>query len=190
MIRASMALVASALLACGAIGDAQEPAARPAVTPCATNQISTATDAEGGNFDGMSHGGALLVLRNTSPTACALAPFPKLVANDEHGRALDVGFDVTTGFEGPVVNGKRLPIGHGPVVLPIVVAGGAEATSTMRWVSSPVFDRSVCVDVASLAVEVGGNPIRTAVSAHVCGSDAGHIRITASRLALDPVYTP
>ena len=109
------------------------------VPDCSSSQIALNTDAEDGRFNGMSHSGTLLVLRNDSTTACRLDPFAQIVLKDRRSNALNVAVHPATAFQGPVVKGRPLPMGHGPVVLPIVLAPGAEATASLRWVSGSCF---------------------------------------------------
>ena len=151
---------------------------------CSSQRIVISTDAEGGDFDGMSHSGTLLVVRNVAMTACRIAPFASITFEDRNGKPLDIAVERTSPFTGPVVNGHRLPLGHGPVVLPMTLPPGAIATSRLRWVSSPVFDRSVCLKPAHLSVDLGASAAQTSIAGMVCGADATHVSITADRLTL------
>ena len=111
---------------------------------CTSSQISAATDAENGNFDGMSHSGTLLVLRNIGPTACSVAGFPQLTFMDAAGKALAIGREVPKGMH------------PGPVIVPVTVVPGAEVTATLRWVSGDVYSpRGECFAAASVSVKIG-----------------------------------
>ncbi len=85
----------------------------------------------------------------------------------------------------------RPGLGHGPVVLPVVVAAGAEVTSSLRWVSGEVYDQNACITPTTLAVVIQGASQATPLQAHLCGdADHGGIMFEQTRFALDPVYSP
>ena len=52
--------------------------ARLAAPPCKASDLSLGTDDENGSFNGMSHLGTLLVLRNLSTTACSVPARPEI----------------------------------------------------------------------------------------------------------------
>ena len=157
---------------------------------CQSNQLSLGTDSENGNFDGMSHSGTLLVLRNISSTACRIQPTPQISFQTVDHKPVPVTVSQKNPFAGPVVDGKRLPMGHGPVVIPIVVAPAAEATAPLTWVSGDVYDHGTCLTPASIEITLGGNTLQAPFNGHVCGPDTTHVIVTANRFALDPVYKP
>ncbi len=79
----------------------------------------------------------------------------------------------------------------GPVVLPVALAGGAEMTASMRWVSGPVFAQNLCVDAAGAALTLGEITVHAGFSGHLCGDGKGGIvRVELSRFALDSVVLP
>ena len=163
-----------------------EPAGTAAqVVPCSPPHIALRSDTEDGNFDGVSQSGTLLVFRNISTSACSLEPFVPIVVEKKNGEALNVLVERKTAFTGPIVNGRPLPMGHGPVVLPVIVPPGARATAQLHWVSGSVFDRSVCVDASHLSVDIGGVATQTSIEARMCGPDAKHISVSATQFALD-----
>lgn len=152
------------------------------VRMCAATDLSLATDAENGNFNGMSHSGTLVVLRNLSPTACRVPATPQLTFADKSGplqaKAQMPGF-------------LRPGMGHGPVVLPVIVPAGAEVTSTLRWVSGEVYDKNTCFTSTQLSVTIVGKLQTVPFSAHLCGDAAsGGVTYQQTRFATDPVYTP
>ena len=53
---------------------------------CTAGQLSLSFDGEQGNFDGMSHSGTLLVLRNFGASACTVLPRPVLSFEDSARR--------------------------------------------------------------------------------------------------------
>ena len=169
---------------------AQTPPA-PSVPMCQANQLSLATDDEDGSFNGMSHSGTLLVLRNIASNACRLAATPQLSFEDSAHTGVAIALEPKNNpFRGPVVNGRHLPMGHGPVVIPIVIAPGAEATATLTWVSNDVYDHGTCLTPATILVKVDAATLHAPFDRHVCGADPAHVTITFTRFALDPVYKP
>jgi Protein of unknown function (DUF4232) len=158
------------------------PAAYAAAVPaCTANQLSLTLDAENGNFDGMSHSGTLLVLRNIGPDACSVPAFPTLTFRDAAHATLAIT-GRTPGF---------LPgMGHGPVMLPAIVASGAELTSSLRWVSGDVYDHGTCLSPATLSVTIGGTELSTTLIGNICGESPTKITYTSTRLNPDPVYKP
>lgn len=82
-------------------------------------------------------------------------------------------------------------MGHGPVVLPVIVPAGAEVTSSLRWVSGEVYSKNTCITPTQLTVTIDGKQQATALSAHLCGDAAnGGVTYQQTRFATDPVYTP
>lgn len=160
-------MIAALLLALAATG----PGARPA---CRTDQLSLGFDGEGGAFNGMSHSGALLVVRNIGASACTLPGLPLLAFRDAAGRALPIG--------------RAVPVGMhpGPVVLPVAIAPGAEVTAPLRWVSGAVYDRSRCFDTATAVLAIGRARIGTAIRAHICGRAQAEATFTQPPLRPDP----
>ena len=135
------------------------------------------------NFDGMSHSGTLVVLRNLSSAACRVEGIPQLAFSDNKG-PLKVTL-VTPGF-GRQPNGIML--NHGPVVVPVLVPAGAELTSQLRWVSNEVYSKSICVTPTKLAITIEGKQQTAPIAAHLCGdAAAGGITYQATHFATDPV---
>lgn len=149
------------------------PAATAALPAC--RQVSVGLDGEGGAFDGMSHGGARLVIRNTGPD-CRLAGLPRLVFQDARGRPLPVA--------------RRAPAGMhpGPVVLPVAVAAEAEATAPLRWVSGEVYDRSRCFSPARLVVTLAPGVTATYAGpiGHMCAPAGEAVALDQPPLRIDP----
>ncbi|WP_156679934.1 DUF4232 domain-containing protein [Sphingomonas profundi] len=150
-------------------------AALAALPACAADQLSLGFDAENGAFNGMSHGGALLVIRNVGTRPCRLAALPRLTFNDGAGKPL------------PIV--RRAPPGMhpGPAVPPVGIAAGAEVTAPLRWVSGEVYDKSRCLTPASAAVAIGSGTTQTAFSARICGPAGSDATFDQPPLKPDPV---
>ena len=127
----------------------------------------------------MSQSGTLLVLRNIGPDACRIAPFPDITLKNAKG-PLPVQFSV---------EGARF-MHPGPAVFPVVVAAGAELTSTLHWVAGPVFTKNVCLHPTSIILRVRGKEIGSEFAATICGEQGEGVKVTMTRLATDPVYAP
>lgn len=84
------------------------------------------------------------------------------------------------------MNGKPIPMGHGPVVLPVVLTSDALANATLRWVSGAVYDHSVCLNVASISISTAGGTVEAPLPTHICGPDAQHIQATATQFNVEP----
>ena len=149
--------------------------APPSLPNCAANELSLAFDGEGGVFDGMSHSGTLLVLRDIGPRACAAPGLPPVTFKDAKGKPLPIA--------------RKAPVGMhpGPVVPPVGVAAGAELTAALRWVAGAVYPQSRCYDIAYATVEIAGTPIQARLAAHVCGATDKGATFDQPVLARDPV---
>ncbi len=113
-----------------------------AVPPCATG-IAMRFDRDGGAFDGMSHSGVWLVLRNIGSADCLLPGLAKVQFDDAAGHGLDVVREPPPGMH------------PGPVVMPFVLAPGAEASVALTWVSGDVYAGHHCVIPAKIAIGDG-----------------------------------
>lgn len=153
------------------------------IPPCSAAEIRLTSNGADGTFDGMSHAGARLILANAAESACTVPAFVTVRFRDSTGATTTVGTQTMTPFDGPLVDGKRLPMGHGPVAFPLVLQPHASASTVLRWVEAPVFTHSVCVDTAFVAVTIAGKPVTTPMQAHVCGPDAAQVTVTVGRLA-------
>lgn len=151
-------------------------------TPCTANQLSLAVDSEGGAFNGMSHSGTLLVLRNLGTTACTVAGFPELLFTDSANAALPIVRAIPRGM----LRGMH----PGPVVLPVTILPEAELTSRASWVSGEVYDHSQCLTPAALTVVIGGQRLTTPLTARICGpanyGPANKVTYNMTKLVPDP----
>lgn len=142
-------------------------------TPCSADQLSLAVDNENGNFNGMSHSGTLLVLRNLGPEACTVAGFPKILFTDAANTTLPITRQVPRGMH------------PGPVVRPVTILPEAELTSRLRWVSGEVYPHSQCFTPATLVVVIGDQKLTTPLAARICGP-ANKVTYDMTRLVPDP----
>ena len=171
----------SATLAAQANPSPQPPAtAIMALRPCDAGELSPATDGENGSFNGMSHSGTLVILRNIGTTACSVPAIPQLTLLASNNKPLAAT---------PELPGTRF-LHPGPVVLPVPVAPGAEVTATVRWVAGPVYSDNLCLDVQTLDITIAGRHLHTPLGAHLCGERAKGVTFELTRFATDPVYKP
>lgn len=152
--------------------------ANQAIRMCKATDMSLGTDDENGSFNGMSHSGTLLVLRNLSLTSCRVPQRPQITFVDKDNKPLSVVLDIP---------GARF-MHPGPVLVPVVVAPDAEVTAKLRWVSGEVYDQSICADPAALVVTLEGGTQQTPLTAHLCGDKAKGVTFGATPLAVDPQW--
>jgi hypothetical protein len=139
-------MLMSLIIAAGAL---TAPAALP---PCRPAHLRLSLDGRDGDFNGMSHGGTALTIRNVGP-ACTLPALPIVTFRDARGRALPAS--------------RRAPVGMhpGPVMLPVRLAAGHGAVAELRWVSGPVFSRNRSISTANVSVRIGGGTLRAPLRA-------------------------
>jgi hypothetical protein len=141
---------------------------------CSASQLSLGLDQEGGYFDGMSHSGTLLVLRNLGPQDCKVSAQPTLAFEDTQHHPLHVSLQSAGMQPGP------------PVVIPV----GAEVTGQMRWVSGDVYDGHNCVSPAYVTIPIGTGNLSVQFNGTLCGPAGPPPTYTMTPLRRDPVYTP
>ncbi|WP_321839583.1 DUF4232 domain-containing protein [Paraburkholderia bannensis] len=136
-------------------------ASASAQTPqCQPTQLALSVDDGGGDFNGMSHGGTYLMLRNRGSRACQLPARPDVAFLDANEQPLPTSMQPTPGMH------------PGPVLLPVVIPPHATVKASLRWVTGEVFDDTQCVDTASLRVSIGEGAVSAPLSAHLCGARA------------------
>jgi len=157
-----MPLIALMIAAQAFTGTPGAPACRPA-------QLRLSLDGKDGEFNGMSHAGTELSIRNTGRD-CTLPALPTIQFRDMRGRVL------------PAV--RRAPMGMhpGPVMLPLRLAGGHRATTDLRWVAGPVFPKSRSVRATSIVVKIAGGTVRVPTSAVLYGETGKSIGFEQSPL--------
>lgn len=122
---------------------------------CAPSQLAFSLDSGNGRFNGMSHSGTTLVLRNTGASACTLPALPLPTLTDANKRVLNIVAQAS-------------PDSH-PAPTPITLASGATVTSDMRWVSGDVYDHGHCESPAIITLRVDKQTVATDFSGHLCG---------------------
>jgi hypothetical protein len=145
---------------------------------CSASQLSVGLDQEGGYFDGMSHSGTLLVLRNLGPQDCSVSAQPTLAFEDAQHHPVHVSMQTPAAMH------------PGPVILPVAVPVGAEITSEMRWVSGDVYDGHNCVSPAYVTIPLGADRLSVQFNGTLCGPAGQPPTYTMTPLRRDPVYTP
>lgn len=146
----------------------------PQVPTCRADQLSLATDGSNGGFNGMSHSGTLVLVRNLSSEACTIQPIAHIMLVDSVGKDLDAK---------GVLPGARF-MHPGPVVLPIPLAAAATATATLRWISGPVFENNACISPSQLRVNFGSAVLNAPFSGTLCGDVAKGINFDQTRFAV------
>jgi membrane-bound inhibitor of C-type lysozyme len=141
---------------------------------CAPTQLALGLDAGDGRFDGMSHSGTMLVLRNTGTTACTISAQPSLTFTDADQQTLEI----TT----------QSPSDTHPAPAPITLAPGASVTSDIRWISGNVYDNGHCESPAHVSLAIGKQQISAAFAGRLCGADGKSSIYTAT--AFKPANEP
>jgi hypothetical protein len=163
------------------------PAGAGQVPACDPAQLSFAIDREGGQFDGMSHSGTLLVLRNLGPGTCSVPGRPVVAFLDANRKTLPVSLRTSPGMH------------PGPVILPVAVPPGAELTSEARWVSSDAYGANNCVSPRFIALSLGlqtqagaagDQRFSAPLETQLCGPAGQHPTYTVTLLRPDPRYAP
>ncbi|MGI4756998.1 MAG: DUF4232 domain-containing protein [Janthinobacterium lividum] len=144
---------------------------------CQASDLSLATDDENGSFNGMSHSGTLLILRNLSSTPCRLPARPEITFRDGT-KPLDVKLEIA--------GAKHMH--PGPVLVPVVIVPDAEVTSKLRWISGEVYDDTLCLTPTAVAVRIGKEVQQAAMGAHICGERAKGVAFEAMPFTTDPTY--
>ena len=124
-----------------------------AVPPCSVAQLRLTADDHDGNYNGMSHSGTELLIRNIGP-ACMLAANPTLDMRDARGRVVARG-------EPSQPRGTPLRLGN-----------GRPGSIELRWVSNGVFAHNRHVDARFIVMRIGSRILRAPIDATLY-SEAG-----------------
>lgn len=114
-------------------------------------------DGRNGDFNGMSHSGVAVTVRNAGRD-CVLPALPEVQFRDARGRVLQAV--------------RKAPVGMhpGPVMVPVHLRAGQRVVTELRWVSGAVFDQSRSVRAARLAMRVAGRTISAPIAATLYGA--------------------
>lgn len=146
--------------------------------PCHSYQLSFNTDNENGAFNGMSHSGTLLVLRNLGSSACTIPGLPAVAFEDDHHHTL------------PTTRQSPPGMHPGPVILPVIIPAGAEVTSRMRWVSSDAYDAHNGITPAFITLRIDGHTLTHHFRGQLFGPAGKHPSYTATPFRRDPPWNP
>ncbi|MEO7066381.1 MAG: MliC family protein [Rhodanobacter sp.] len=127
------------------------------VKACVPAQLAISLDSGNGRFNGMSHSGTMLVVRNIGTSNCALPTQPAVALTDTNKQALDI-------------TARNLPESGSTSTAPITLVPGATASSDLRWVSNDVYDNGHGKFPAYLTLELGGKTLSTTFVGHLWGA--------------------
>ncbi len=135
----------------------QSVSAMETVLPtCHANQLRLSLDPHDGEFNGMSHSGTELSIRNTG-SDCMLIALPAIQLSNTRGLAL------------PAVRQTPRGMHPGPVMVPVRLPGGHRAATNLRWVSGPVFPHSRSARAGKITVQIGTDVLRAPLVAVLYG---------------------
>ena len=96
----------------------------------------------------MSQAGTVLTVHNIGETACSISGLPDLVLRNAAGRT--VATSVAAGAFG---------MNAGPVGVPVTLEPGMIAGMTLRWISGPVFAKSVKIVATTVALPTSAGTV-------------------------------
>jgi membrane-bound inhibitor of C-type lysozyme len=138
----------------------QPPATRPAQASgpaaCMPAQLSLQLDDGNGRFNGMSHSGTMLVVRNAGKVACSIVAMPSPRLQDARRQTLAITAQVPPS---PASQPPRL-----------MLAPGASVESDMRWVSGNVYDDGHCESPAFITLALGTGTVTAPFQGQLCGA--------------------
>lgn len=167
-------LIALGTLAVLSVAGAPSPASgsTPAFADCRASQLHLTTDSRDGDFNGMSHSGTELVLRNSGPD-CRLAALPVVTLGNARGR--------------PLPAERKPPVGMhpGPVMIPLSLPRDSRAVIDLRWVSGPVFDANRVMRATRVSIRVGSMALHAPLRATLYGQAGAPVTFeqTPARIA-------
>ncbi len=159
VLRAALAATAP-LLAISACTSQPPVASSHGVRPeaCQPSQLAFSLDDGNGRFNGMSHSGTMLILRNAGTAACTIPAQPVPGFTDANKQPLGIAAQAPADMQ------------RAPALPPIVVAPGESVESEMRWVSGSVYDHGHCESPAFVTLAIGKQTVSTAFAGHLCGA--------------------
>ena len=142
-----------AIAACSSHAPVASPPPAAADT-CRASQLGFSVDSGDGRFNGMSHSGTMLTVRNSGTAACTLPAQPQPVLTGADKRPLNII--------------AQAP--NAPAPSTIQLAPGTAVESEMRWVSGNVYEDGHCESPAFIDLAIGGEKVSTAFTGHLCGA--------------------
>ena len=129
---------------------------------CQPGNLRLSIDHRNGQYDGMSHRGVVLDIRNTGTTDCELDARPDLTFSG----ALNDGTPATAEAQSPA------GMHPGPVLPPVTLAPQQTQHTLIRWVSGDVFDDGHnCITTNSAQLSVGGHMLSVAAEFYMCAPE-------------------
>jgi len=160
-----IALMATTLMASCAPTTPPAPVAQNNITAaCTAFDIALSFDTANGEFNGMSHSGAYLVLTNIGLRTCTVPRRPQITWLDITNTTINANADTPKGMH------------PGPVLTPISLAPGKSARSALRWVSGEVYDHNTCANIAKGTVKLDQGDVSAPLQARICGDASVGIR--------------
>ena len=138
-----------------------------ATPPCGPSEIILSVDPRDGDFNGMSHSGTYLVIRNAGPRACRVPGLPTVALH---------------GTRGALAIALRSSARMHPA--PVIIPAGGRVASGLRWVSGPVYDRNRRLDIRSVSLVIAGRTLRTPLQAEIFAQVGRPATFSQSPLAL------
>ncbi|MPQ72926.1 DUF4232 domain-containing protein [Acetobacter senegalensis] len=133
---------------------------------CQAKDLHLTLDAQNGAFNGMSHSGTMVILKNTTAHACSVPAYPAVELQDSAGRNVSAHRQT----ESATAWGQTDSLSHQDKASVTLPADGTLYTA-LRWVSGDVYDGSHnCVTAAALQLiwDDGRQSARVPMQAHVC----------------------
>ena len=124
---------------------------------CRVDQLRMSLDGRDGDFNGMSHSGTELSIRNIGPD-CIVAALPTVQFRDARNRIVRAVRQVPRGMH------------PGPAMMPVRLAAGHRAAAEIRWIAGSVFPRSRSVRAARISVKIGAGTLSAPLAATLYGA--------------------
>ncbi|MEO9080108.1 MAG: DUF4232 domain-containing protein [Rhodanobacter sp.] len=142
---------------------ASSPSTQPGT--CEPSHLAFSLHDGDGRFNGMSHSGTTLVLRNTGTKTCRVPSMPQPGFTNADGQPLEI-----TAQPPADLNAGSTP--------PLVLAYGTSVNSDLRWVSSNVYDNGYCQSPAFIMLALGEQTVTSPFMGHLCGPGGRPITYT------------
>jgi hypothetical protein len=134
-------------------------------------------DDGGGAFNGMSHSGARLIVRNTGDETCLLRMRVGIRFKDAKGNMLVIGTNDARLSQRGMMSGALSPS--------LRLPAGKNASATLRWVSGNVYDHGRCLRPTSIGLQFGlGDVANVRFDGVICGEQGKVVMVDQSSFAL------
>lgn len=150
-------------------------------SPCDRGTIALSLDDGGGEFNGMSHAGTRLIVRNTGMVACRFPMRPGIVFKD----AKQAGLPVIVGERRKALPGVIQISEPGALgsALIVTLSPGQSVSTTLRWISGDVYGRGQGRCVHPRAIELylqPANVVDLPFKGDICGERGKMITVDRS----------